>query len=52
MEMVSHAINWFEIPVENFERAKAFYSKIFDFAMPESIAGNKRIGFFLYDFNN
>ena len=30
MEMVKNAVNWFEIPVADFERAKAFYSKIFE----------------------
>ncbi|WP_395094316.1 nitrilase-related carbon-nitrogen hydrolase [Armatimonas sp.] len=34
MEMVTHAINWFEIPVSDFERAKAFYSAIFAYEMP------------------
>ena len=29
-----HAVNWFEIPVSNFERAKSFYEKIFDCEMP------------------
>ena len=50
MEMVLHAINWFEIPVENFDRAKQFYSPIFDFVMPDAMVGNKRMGFFLYEF--
>lgn len=27
---MKNAINWFEIPVKNFERAKAFYSTIMD----------------------
>lgn len=27
---MANAINWFEIPATNFERAKDFYSKIFD----------------------
>lgn len=26
---MSHALNWFEIPVSNFERAKKFYETIF-----------------------
>jgi predicted enzyme related to lactoylglutathione lyase len=28
MEKSKNAINWFEIPVTNFERARSFYSKI------------------------
>jgi predicted enzyme related to lactoylglutathione lyase len=50
MEMVTNALNWFEIPVENFERAKKFYSLIFDFEMTENQMGPNRMGFFLYDF--
>lgn len=26
---MAHAINWFDIPAVNFERAKAFYEKVF-----------------------
>jgi hypothetical protein len=26
---MAHAISWFEIPAANFERAKAFYEKVF-----------------------
>ncbi|MFO1450683.1 MAG: VOC family protein [Opitutaceae bacterium] len=47
MEMVKNAVNWFEIPVADFERAKAFYSKIFDFEMPEWPMGPVRMGIFL-----
>lgn len=50
MEMVTNALNWFEIPVANFERAKKFYSLIFDFEMPENQMGPNRLGFLLYDF--
>ena len=37
---MKNAINWFEIPVSNYERAKKFYSEILgvtitDFHMPE-----------------
>lgn len=46
--MLKDAINWFEIPVTDFERAKAFYCAIFDFEMPETMMQN-RMGFFLYD---
>jgi len=49
METVRHAIHWFEIPVEDFERARAFYSKIFDFDMPAGDMGPNRMGFFPCD---
>ncbi|MBA2744862.1 MAG: VOC family protein [Flavisolibacter sp.] len=50
--MRTHAINWFEIPVADFDRAKKFYEKIFDYIMPESVMGEARMGFFIYDFQN
>lgn len=49
MEFTKNAISWFEIPVTNFERAKTFYSTIFDFEMPEMMMGETRMGFLLYD---
>lgn len=47
---LGNALNWFEIPVSDFERAKKFYETIFGYEMPENIMGNARMGFFLYDF--
>ena len=47
--MNTHAINWFEIPVSDFERAKKFYSAIYDYEMPEMMMGNTRMGFLLSD---
>jgi uncharacterized protein len=44
-----HAINWFEIPVANFERAKKFYETIFGHHMKEHQSGNSRMAFFQYD---
>lgn len=49
---LGNAINWFEIPVTDFSRAKKFYETIFNYEMPESIMGDTRMGFFLYDFEN
>lgn len=49
MEMTTHSLNWFEIPVADFGRAKAFYSAIFDFEMPEMPMGPRTMGFFLHD---
>lgn len=49
MEMTTHALNWFEIPVADFARAKAFYSAIFDFEMPEMKMGSHTMGFLLHE---
>jgi len=50
--MNTHAINWFELPVNDFDRAKKFYESIFDYQMPENTMGPARMGFLLYDFQN
>lgn len=47
MEMTTHALGWFEIPAADFDRARRFYSAIFDFDMPEMEMGPCRMGFFL-----
>jgi predicted enzyme related to lactoylglutathione lyase len=47
---LGNALNWFEIPVTDFERAKKFYESIFDYQMPENQMGEAKMGFFLYDF--
>lgn len=52
MQLSRNALNWFEIPVNDFDRAKAFYSHIFNYEMPENQMGPNRMGFFLYDSNN
>jgi uncharacterized protein len=49
METPLNAISWFEIPVRDFDRAKTFYSKIFDYEMPEMPMGDFRMGFLLSD---
>jgi len=46
---LENALNWFEIPVNDFDRAKKFYESIFSYQMPENIMGPARMGFFLYD---
>jgi predicted enzyme related to lactoylglutathione lyase len=48
---LGNALNWFEIPVTDFERAKKFYETLFNYQMPQSDMGPARMGFFLYDFN-
>ncbi len=50
--MQQHALNWFEIPVTDFERAKTFYEAIFNYVMPVSQMGPAQMGFFLYDFQH
>lgn len=50
--MIKNSLNWFEIPVSDFERAKKFYSTIYDYEMPENMIGKVRMGFFLMDFEN
>lgn len=52
MEIVKNAVNWFEIPVVNFERARRFYSQIFDFDMPTMQMGAVWMGMLLYDHEN
>jgi uncharacterized protein len=49
MEMTTHALGWFEIPVRDFTRARAFYSAIFDYDMPEMSMGPNRMGIFLHE---
>ncbi len=41
-----NSINWFEIPVNDFGRAKKFYSSIFDIDMYEQMMGPSQMGFF------
>jgi uncharacterized protein len=47
--MLQNAINWFEIPVIDFKRAKQFYSTIYDFEMPEMVMGETKMGFLLFE---
>lgn len=44
-----HAINWFEIPVSDFNRAKKFYETILDYTMNEKQSGEMRMAFFQHD---
>jgi len=41
-----NAINWFEIPVTDFGRAKKFYGEIFEVEMYEQMMGPSQMGFF------
>jgi len=46
MEHVTNAISWFEVPVRDFKRARAFYSAIFDYEMPIFPMGGLPLGIF------
>jgi len=48
-----NAINWFEIPVKDFDRAKAFYTTIMDGEIAEvPMEGGMRYGVFPHDKDN
>ncbi len=49
--MTKHVISWFEIPVEDFARAKSFYSQLLGVDMPEREVNGDLMGFFPYDHN-
>jgi uncharacterized protein len=49
MATQTHAINWFEIPVSDFDRAKHFYETIFAYKMNDRQVGNARMGFLQHD---
>ena len=49
MEQLKSAINWFEIPASDFDRAVQFYSDIYDFKMPVRDMGQIKMGFFQHE---
>ena len=49
MEKLKSAINWFEIPTIDFDRAVRFYSEIYAFDMPTSKMGDVKMGFFMHE---
>lgn len=49
MENLKNSLNWFEIPVTDFERAQKFYSTIYDYEMPSMAMGETTLGFFLVE---
>lgn len=49
MEQYKSAINWFEIPATNFERAVGFYSQIYNYDMPTRQMGKLMMGFFQHE---
>jgi len=49
MEKIINSVNWVEIPVLNFERAKEFYSRIYEYEMFENTMASGRMGFLPMD---
>jgi predicted enzyme related to lactoylglutathione lyase len=49
MEQLKSAINWFEIPTIDFDRAVAFYGNIYAFEMPTRDMGHIKMGFFQHE---
>lgn len=46
MHKDANALNWFEIPVSNMERARKFYETIFGIGIPVQNFGSFSMGFF------
>ena len=49
MDKMVNSINWFEIPVLNFDRAKEFYSRLYNYEMTETTMNSARMGFLPMD---
>jgi len=49
---MKHSINWFEIPVKNFDRAKRFYGEIFGAEIPEMPHPKLKYGLLPSDLQN
>lgn len=47
--MNKNAINWFEIPVKDYQRAKKFYETVFNYEMPEMTVGNATMAILPHD---
>jgi predicted enzyme related to lactoylglutathione lyase len=52
VEKFKSAINWFEIPAIDFDRAVRFYSTIYAYALPTRDMGHVRMGFFQHEPGN
>jgi uncharacterized protein len=46
-----HAVNWFEIPVNNLDRAQAFYEQVFASKLHRQDIGEQTLAVFPYDDN-
>ncbi|HEU4554959.1 MAG TPA: VOC family protein [Chitinophaga sp.] len=49
MKSPKNTLNWFEIPVNDFDRACKFYSQLFDYEMHSAVMGPNRRGFLPFD---
>ena len=49
MKLPVNTLNWFEIPVNDFDRARQFYSQLFEYEMPVSVMGPNQRGFLPFD---
>lgn len=49
MTEIKSAINWFEIPATDFDRAVRFYGEIYAFDMPTRDMGQISMGFFQHE---
>lgn len=49
---MKNAINWFDIPVKDFERAKAFYESVLDTTMETQSMEGMKMAFFPADWEN
>jgi len=52
MDRASNCVNWFEIPVDDLQRAKYFYQKIFNIEMGEDTIMGMQMAFFPSDQGN
>jgi uncharacterized protein len=48
---MANAVNWFEIPVTSFNRAKSFYEKVLGITIPSMVMGPLTIGILSSDPN-
>lgn len=49
---MKNALNWFEIPVTDFDRAKSFYEQILDYNMETHEMDGMKMAFFPSDWGN
>ena len=49
---MKNAINWFDIPVKDFDRAKSFYEEVLDTTMETQSMPGMKMAFFPADWEN
>lgn len=49
MDAIVNSINWFEIPVDDLDRAKKFYETVFEIEMPTFEMDGMKMAFFPYE---